>query len=84
MKLDLEVTAELRSEGERRDFIRQIQDLRKQSGLSPQDRAILFLPASHVDRVLVETKQTEICRAVGVTEIRWLESEAGLPRLERV
>ncbi len=84
VKLDLEVTAELRSEGERRDFIRQIQDLRKQSGLSPQDRAILFLPASHVDRVLVETKQTEICRAVGVTEIRWLESEAGLPRLERV
>jgi len=82
--LDLEITPELKAEGQVREFIRQVQDLRKQSGLSPCDRARLFLSFSHPDRALIEAERVEISRAVGVTDIRWDESGMVSPRLERV
>ena len=84
MILDLEITPELKAEGQVREFIRQVQDLRKQSGLSPCDRARLFLSFSHPDRALIEAERVEISRAVGVTDIRWDESGMVSPRLERV
>ena len=83
VRLDLEITPELKVEGQVRELVRQFQDLRKQSGLSPRDRAVLFLLSSHPDRALIEANRAEICRAVGVTDIRWNESGTVSPRLER-
>jgi isoleucyl-tRNA synthetase len=41
--LDTTITEELKKEGETRDVLRAVQDLRKQAGLMPQDRAVLVL-----------------------------------------
>ncbi len=41
--LDTEVTEALRDEGELRDLIREVQDLRKKAGLNPKDRGVLVI-----------------------------------------
>ncbi len=42
--LDTVLTDELRDEGELRDLIREVQDLRKHAGLNPKDKAVLLVP----------------------------------------
>jgi isoleucyl-tRNA synthetase len=46
IELDTELTDDLRDEGELRDLIREIQDLRKQAGLNPKDEAVLTVDSS--------------------------------------
>ncbi len=41
--LDTTITDALKVEGEVRDFVRMVQDLRKQAGLSPKDQAVLVV-----------------------------------------
>ena len=43
MRLDLEITAELKTEGVARDVVRSIQDMRKKIGLVPDDGIALTL-----------------------------------------
>jgi isoleucyl-tRNA synthetase len=45
VKLDTNITPELKEEGEARDFIRQIQQLRKDSGMTLQDKIEIKAPA---------------------------------------
>lgn len=86
LKLDLEITPRLLVEGRVRDFIRQIQDLRKESGLVPRDRIIVFAAVSHPDRAAIKSHQAEICQAVNAADIRWDEDGSGtaMLRLERL
>jgi isoleucyl-tRNA synthetase len=42
--LDVSITEELKEEGDLRDLVREVQDLRKQAGLSPKDQAVLTVP----------------------------------------
>lgn len=44
IELDTALTQELKEEGELRDLIREIQDLRKKAGLNPKDAAVLMVP----------------------------------------
>lgn len=44
--LDTTVTPELKREGEERDAMRMVQDLRKQAGLAPKDKAVLVFSPS--------------------------------------
>ncbi len=51
IELDTELTDELREEGELRDLIREIQDLRKLAGLNPNDEAMLIVDSSRKEAV---------------------------------
>ena len=84
VKLDLTITPALRAEGQIRDFIRRVQDLRKESGLAPSDRIILFVTASPPEQIIFESAQAEICRVVSATELRFNPGENIEIRLERV
>ncbi len=44
IELDTNITPELKAEGEAREFIRKVQDLRKELGCSVKDRIIIFAP----------------------------------------
>ncbi|MFH1170489.1 MAG: DUF5915 domain-containing protein [Candidatus Vogelbacteria bacterium] len=84
VKLDLTITPALRAEGQVRDFIRQVQDQRKESGLTPSDQIILFVTALPAEQVILESARDEICRVVSATEIRFSSGETIEIRLERI
>lgn len=70
VELDTEITAELKEEGDLRDLIRSLQDLRKKSGLNPSDKAVLLVQA--------ETKTAEFMKKFADE----IEKSAGIEKLE--
>jgi len=72
---DWEITPELKAEGECREFIRQIQDLRKQANLQPADRIALLLQTSDGGEELVRTFEAEIKKVVGAESIAFGNAE---------
>ena len=69
--LDIEVTAELRTEGQARDLIRTVQNLRKESGLEYKDRIILTLPDTDDNRACVKEWGEYIASQVLADEIKF-------------
>ncbi len=67
--LDIEITPELKMEGDARDFIRAVQDLRKQKGLQPSDRISLIVQTSDSGEEVVKTFEGEIKRVTGTDTI---------------
>jgi isoleucyl-tRNA synthetase len=65
VKLDTTLTPELKAEGELRDLIRTIQDLRKKADLMPADRITLMVTKK--DSVIAEKYKDELLSAVGAT-----------------
>jgi isoleucyl-tRNA synthetase len=69
IKLNTEITPELKAEGEVRELIRAIQDLRKTSGLVPQDDIIVTIQTSVAGQDLINSRQEMIKRPVGAKDI---------------
>jgi isoleucyl-tRNA synthetase len=69
MKLDTTITPELKQEGEVRDFMRGVQELRKSAGLMPQDRVELIIATTNVGEVLLGTFTDVIIKTVGADAI---------------
>ena len=63
---DTELTFELEEEGKAREFIRGVQQLRKNRGLQPSDRVVISL---NVIPSFVETHKQEIIETVGADDI---------------
>lgn len=63
--LDTEITEELKKEGELRDLVREVQDLRKQAGLQPKEKAILVVPASRLS--LIDANWQELAAATNLS-----------------
>jgi hypothetical protein len=61
------ITPELKLEGEYRELIRTIQDLRKEKGLMPQDIITLTLPTNAQE--IVNTFGEELLKTVGAKEV---------------
>lgn len=68
-ELDLTITPELKMEGDAREFIRAVQDMRKNAGLEPSDRISLTVQTSDGGEEVVRTFEKEIKGTVGADEI---------------
>jgi isoleucyl-tRNA synthetase len=66
--LDTTITPELKEEGEVRDLVREIQDLRKKAGLSPGDPILLVLPKDA--EALYAKHEKEVSATVAATGYR--------------
>ncbi len=64
--LDTTMTPELREEGDVRELVRLIQDLRKEANLSPKDKAVLVYSG---DRALLEKHWGTISAATGIVRV---------------
>lgn len=75
--LDLTITPELKEEGMIRELIRMIQDLRKERGLTIQDRAILTVDTDKALADLIEKNKSTISSATLLKDITYgkLEGE---------
>ncbi len=67
--LDLNLTPELKEEGELRELLRKIQDMRKEKGLSVGDRAVLV--ATHDLKALIEKNEDKIKATTNLSAIEW-------------
>jgi isoleucyl-tRNA synthetase len=71
LALDTTITPELQVEGDAREFIRQVQDMRKKAGLETKDRITLTLQASKESEELVTYFKDEIAKVTGADSIEF-------------
>ena len=67
--LDVHITPELKQEGDVREFIRGVQERRKQDGLAPQDRVELIVETTAGGESLLTTFAETIKKTVGATTL---------------
>ena len=67
--LDVVLTPELKEEGTVRELIRAVQDLRKEKGLTIQDRAILTVDTDAVLKEIIEKNKSTLSSATGLKEV---------------
>jgi isoleucyl-tRNA synthetase len=70
-----EITPELKAEGDVREFIRAVQDLRKQTGLLPSDRIALLVQTSDGGEALISAFLEDIKKVVGADAITFGDAE---------
>jgi isoleucyl-tRNA synthetase len=68
IELDTVITPELKEEGDLRDVIRLVQDMRKKHGLDPVDRIKLTVPKDKF--ALLEKYRTEFVKTVGAEHVQ--------------
>jgi len=73
--LDTNITPELKMEGDARDFIRGVQEMRKEKGLAPSDRISLKVQAPDGGEAVVNTFEKEIKRVVGADSIEFTNTD---------
>jgi isoleucyl-tRNA synthetase len=71
VELDVEITLELKQEGDARDFIRAVQEMRKIQRLAPSDRIRLTVHSSADAEKILKTFESEIKRVVGADSIEF-------------
>jgi len=69
--LDTDISPELKEEGDLRELIRNVQDLRKNEKLTPHDFAVLFVDADDSSKSFVSKFEKEIKKATMMKEIRF-------------
>ncbi len=72
--LDTTITPELKMEGDVREFIRQIQDLRKNLTLEAKDRISLCVQTSKEGEAMISNFRPEIERVVGADAIAFADN----------
>jgi isoleucyl-tRNA synthetase len=75
VSLDITVTSELQAEGNMRELLRQIQSLRKSSGLEPHDVINLHIQTSPEGQMLMETFSDEIKSTAGIKQFNFTHND---------
>ncbi|PIR44256.1 hypothetical protein COV23_00775 [Candidatus Wolfebacteria bacterium CG10_big_fil_rev_8_21_14_0_10_31_9] len=75
IELDLVITQELKEEGQIRELVRMIQDLRKQAGYQPGDVIILNIECEKEVQELIIRYTKELIKAVGAKSIEFKRVE---------
>lgn len=70
VELDTSITPELKQEGQYRELVRAIQDIRKNNGLNPGDIVTLLVDTNTQGKELINKFETELLKAVSAKEIK--------------
>jgi isoleucyl-tRNA synthetase len=69
LALDTAITPELKQEGDIREFVRAVQDMRKKAGLMPAEKITLTVHTNETGRALLAVARHELERVAGVVTI---------------
>lgn len=75
IKLNTEISEELKQEGNYREFLRSVQDLRKKEGLVPSDMVNIFIETNEEGKNLINKFETEFKKVAGINEIKFTKNE---------
>ncbi|MBI2024156.1 class I tRNA ligase family protein [Candidatus Giovannonibacteria bacterium] len=70
LKLDTNITQELKEEGLVREFIRQVQDFRKELKLTPKEKVSLFTETDHDLEIVLKKYSDMILREINLSEFK--------------
>jgi len=70
VEIDTNLTEELKQEGNYRELVRAIQDIRKKNGLNPNDVVSLEISTSSLGQELINKFKNELLKAVGAKDIQ--------------
>jgi len=79
VELDTNITAELKEEGNVRELLRAIQELRKTEKLNPSDAVSLRIKTNEKGKELVRKFEAEIKRVTLLKAISFEDIESGTP-----
>ncbi len=71
VKLDTDITPELKEEGQVREYIRMIQDLRKSENLNPKDEIALEITIDEEGKALIEKNKEQIMKAASIKDVAY-------------
>ena len=71
VEIDTEITPELKEEGLIRDYIRQIQIIRRKAGLLPSDEIIICLQGKNAILELLKRNQKQIQKGLQIKKVIW-------------
>ena len=74
-ELDVKITAELKAEGELRELVRIIQDLRKEAKFTPKNRIILNISTGDYFKNLISKSIDNLKKEVGADKIEFMKTE---------
>lgn len=77
--IDTTITPELKKEGQFRDFVRAVQELRKAGGFKPSDHAVLTVSTDGTGRVFIESVTDNLKKASTLKEVVYSDSSTGEP-----
>ncbi len=72
-KFDTTITPQLKTEGEYRELVRVVQDLRKEKGLMPTDTVAAILPERY--REVLNQYESQFMKTAGVSNVKFTDSE---------
>lgn len=77
ISLDAEITEELKTEGDFREFLRFVQSMRKDENLKPEEKISLKISTSKSGQMTVEKYKDELSRVAGVKSLSFGEVKNG-------
>ncbi len=84
VELDVTITPELKLEGQAREFIRGLQDLRKKAGLNPSDTITLTIDTPEEGKHIIESFKNEISKTAQVKAITYREGNGELVTVDNI
>ncbi|MEI6058452.1 MAG: class I tRNA ligase family protein [archaeon] len=75
IELDTNITPELKEEGEYRELLRAIQDLRKRKGLTPKDKPKLIISCDPETKNFIEKFQTQLEKTASLLSVSYEQTE---------
>ncbi len=71
VKLNTEITPELKEEGDYRELVRAVQDMRKKSGLTPSEVITLSIETDEAGKKLIQKFESDFKKTVLISEIKF-------------
>jgi len=75
VELDIQITPELKEEGDYRELARALQDMRKKMGLTPSDVITLLIETDDAGKKLIQKFENDLKKTVLVSKIEFKNTD---------